>query len=107
MSISGTEHNRLLDEIESLRSRLAAAVDAIERAGSCLVMSNNGATEALKILREAKHLGAFLSAAPAVTAPRLLSCGCYYTGNEPDFRCPVHDSAAPEGAADQPTVSNK
>lgn len=64
---------KLMKEIERLREEVAALItatnmacdsrdrlrDAIESAGRCLVMSNNGAEEALAILREAKEGTAF------------------------------------------------
>jgi PHD/YefM family antitoxin component YafN of YafNO toxin-antitoxin module len=42
-------------EIRDLRTKLAEAEQAIEKAGRCLVMSNNGKAEALAILRGYKE----------------------------------------------------
>jgi hypothetical protein len=53
--LSPTGWQKAQDEHNALRAQLAEAEDTIERAGRCLVMSNNGAVEALTILRGYKQ----------------------------------------------------
>ena len=76
-----------------LAARLAAAEDAIERAGRCLAMSNKGAAEALAILMVYKQAG---SAPAALSAEEYCKLFCAWKGGGP---CLADD--CPRRKADQ------
>jgi hypothetical protein len=70
-----------VDAVASYRERLAEAEQAIEKAGRCLVMSNNGKAEALAILRGYKE------AADSATGPHV--CGLAGYNGMTDPPCPA------------------